>query len=153
LIPKFGGHAMAAGLSLARSDFERFRDAFNRAVAEALEHRAPEPVLDSDGELGAGELCLSLAEMLREAGPFGQHFEEPMFDGEFDVVQQRIVGERHLKLRLAIDGHEVDAIAFNVDPIEWSQSVDRVGALFKLDVNEYRGRRSPQLNVQSLWPI
>lgn len=151
LILKFGGHAMAAGLTLPRDRFDEFAGAFNAAVAEALDHRTPEPVFESDGELVASEMTLAQAEMLRNAGPWGQRFPEPVFDGIFDVVDQRIVGERHLKLRLRTSDRTIEAIAFNVDPLAWRQSVTRIGALYRLEVNEFRGERSPQLNIVRLW--
>lgn len=152
MIRKFGGHAMAAGLTLDGARFDQFSAAFNEAVAEALGHHPPEPVYDSDGELAGAEVTLPQAEALRAAGPWGQKFPEPVFDGVFDVIDQRIVGERHLKLRLRVDGQMVDGIAFNIEPLDWAEPVQRVGALYRLDVNEFRGERKPQLNIVQVWP-
>jgi len=153
LITKFGGHAMAAGLSIAVQDYPAFAEAFDRAIAEALNHRAPEPVIDTDGLLAQQDLTLDVAEGLQRYGPWGQHFPEPVFDGVFTVINQRLVGEKHLKLVLAAHGMQFDAIAFNVDTAIWPD--DQIGALtavFKLDVNDYRGDRKLQLVIEHLWP-
>ena len=152
LLNKFGGHAMAAGLTLAKDDLQRFTQALELAVAEMLNHVPPQAIEDSDGALSAGELGLSLAESLSAGGPWGQHFPEPTFDSLFDVRQHRIVGEKHLKLTLAAQGVEIDAIAFNVDVVDWQASpAEQIHALYRLDVNEYRGERNPQLIIQSFW--
>ena len=152
LLNKFGGHAMAAGLTLAKDDLQRFTQALELAVAEMLNHVPPQAIEDSDGALSAGDLGLSLAESLSAGGPWGQHFPEPTFDSLFDVRQHRIVGEKHLKLTLAAQGVEIDAIAFNVDVVDWQASpAKQIHALYRLDVNEYRGERNPQLIIQSFW--
>lgn len=152
LVRKFGGHAMAAGLSIADVDFERFRDAFEAEVECLLEGVALDAIVETDGELQAQDLTLPLARALRYAGPWGQHFPEPLFDGEFSVVHQRLVGERHLKLVLCHPQQPdqlVDAIAFNIDPQTWPDpAVERVLIAYKLDSNEYRGRENLQLLVE-----
>nr|WP_113865760.1 single-stranded-DNA-specific exonuclease RecJ [Brenneria salicis]NMN92732.1 single-stranded-DNA-specific exonuclease [Brenneria salicis ATCC 15712 = DSM 30166] len=156
LMLKFGGHAMAAGLSLAEDQFERFRLRFGELVGEWLDASQLEGVIWSDGELALPELCLSTAEMLRDAGPWGQSFPEPTFDGRFRILQQRLVGERHLKVMVEpIDGGPLlDGIAFNVDTLMWPDSSVRSAELaYKLDVNEFRGKRSVQLLIQHLWPL
>ena len=153
LLSKFGGHAMAAGLTLAKNDLDRFTEALEAAVAETLSHVPPQAVEDSDGALGAGDLGLQLAESLSAGGPWGQHFPEPTFDGVFDVLQHRIVGEKHLKLTLAAQGVEIGGIAFNIDVNDWQvKPLKRIHALYRLDINEYRGERNPQLVIQSFWP-
>ena len=153
LLSKFGGHAMAAGLTLAKDDLHRFTEALEAAVAETLNHVPPQAVEDSDGALGAGDLGLQLAESLSAGGPWGQHFPEPTFDGVFDVLQHRIVGEKHLKLTLAAQGAEIGGIAFNIDVNDWQvKPLKRIHALYRLDINEYRGERNPQLVIQSFWP-
>ena len=153
LLSKFGGHAMAAGLTLAKDDLHRFTEALEAAVAETLSHVPPQAVEDSDGALGAGDLGLQLAESLSAGGPWGQHFPEPTFDGVFDVLQHRIVGEKHLKLTLAAQGVEIGGIAFNIDVNDWQvKPLKRIHALYRLDINEYRGERNPQLVIQSFWP-
>lgn len=154
LLNKFGGHAMAAGLTLSQGDLKRFTQALDAAVAEMLDHVPPQAVEDSDGALSAADLGLTFAESLSAGGPWGQHFPEPTFDGLFDVRQHRIVGEKHLKLKLAAQGVEIDAIAFNVDVIEWqARPIKRIHAVYRLDINEYRGERNPQLVIQSFWPL
>ena len=153
LINKFGGHAMAAGLSLPAEHFEAFRDAFDREVRRQLNAEDLTGRLLCDGELAVDEFNLQLAAALRDAGPWGQHFPEPGFHGQFNLVQQRLVGERHLKMVLQpCDSAEVvDAIAFNIDPDIWpNPNVQQVRLVYSLDVNEYRGRQSLQLMVRHL---
>ena len=153
LLSKFGGHAMAAGLTLAKGDLNRFTEALEAAVAETLSHVPPQAMEDSDGALGAGDLGLQLAESLSAGGPWGQHFPEPAFDGVFDVLQHRIVGEKHLKLTLSVEGAEIGGIAFNIDVNGWqARPLKRIHALYRLDINEYRGERNPQLVIRSFWP-
>ncbi|PWC17999.1 single-stranded-DNA-specific exonuclease RecJ [Brenneria roseae subsp. roseae] len=152
---KFGGHAMAAGLSLMEDQFEPFRQRFGELVGEWLDASQLEGVIWSDGELALPELCLSTAEMLRNAGPWGQSFPEPTFDGRFRILQQKLVGERHLKVMVEpVDGGPLlDGIAFNVNTLLWPDSSVREAELaYKLDVNEFRGKRSVQLLIQHLWP-
>ena len=152
LVEKFGGHAMAAGLSLAKSDLEAFRAALNSVVAETLSDVPPESIEDSDGELAPGDFSVQLAEQLVRGGPWGQHFPEPMFDGVFTVSRHRIVGDKHLKMTLTIDSVDVEAIAFNVDVDEWlNQPLERIRALYRLDINEFRGDRNAQLVIDSFW--
>ncbi len=154
LLTKFGGHAMAAGLTLAKDDLERFRQALEDTVADALDHTPPEQTEESDGGLAPGDFGLPLADELSRGGPWGQHFPEPLFDGQFDVRSHRIVGEKHLKLTLDVEGVEIAGIAFNIDVEEWlAAPLREMGALYRLDVNEYRGERSAQLVIQSFWPI
>jgi len=156
LISKFGGHAMAAGLSLALEDYETFSRAFLAEVERHVEDVELQAVLDSDGALGESEFDLELAAALRFAGPWGQHFPEPVFDGIFRIVNQRLVGEKHLKLVLfPADGSVLlDAIAFNVDLDVWpNPDIEQVEIAYRLDVNEYRGQRSLQLVVEHLVPL
>jgi len=155
LLSKFGGHAMAAGLSLAADDFERFRNAFD---AEVRRHLGPQDLCQeilSDGELPAEALSLELAETLRAGGPWGQGFPEPLFDGVFELVNRRIVGDKHLKLVVRPPGSEqaLDAIAFNTVDDDWPAEVQRVELAYRLDVNEFNGRRSAQLLVEYLEPL
>ncbi len=152
MISRFGGHAMAAGLSLESSRLETFRQAFIKAARAHTDAIPDAGRIWSDGELRQNEVALAFAEQLRAAGPWGQGFPEPLFDGRFELLTQKIVGEQHLKLTLrhADGGSPIDAIAFfHGDLI----SADR-GALcevaYRLDVKEYRGRRSPQLVVEHI---
>jgi single-stranded-DNA-specific exonuclease len=152
LLTKFGGHAMAAGLSLPRAHFDDFRAAFD---SEARRHLAPDQlqgVIHSDGQLEDAELNLEIAELLRNAGPWGQGFPEPVFHGRFRVQSRRVVGERHLKLVLAAAGgtRPIDAIAFNTALADCPEPAREVLIAYRLDVNEYRGLLSPQLVVEHL---
>lgn len=155
LLTKFGGHAMAAGMTLQHSDFPLFRDAFDAEVRRHLSCDDLHGVVLSDGELDAAEVDLGLAETLRQAVPWGQGFPEPLFDGEFEIEQQRVVGERHLKLKLRWPGSRrlVDAIAFHADLEQWPQQTRRAQVAYRLDVNEYRGERNVQLIVAYLRPL
>ncbi|WP_095099097.1 MULTISPECIES: single-stranded-DNA-specific exonuclease RecJ [Serratia] len=155
LMMKFGGHAMAAGLSLEEAKFDEFRQRFGELVGEWLDPAMLEGVIWSDGELAMQELSLTTAELLREGGPWGQAFPEPTFDGRFRILQQRLVGEKHLKLMVEPlgGGPLLDGIAFNVDTALWpDSSVREVELAYKLDVNEFRGNRNVQLLIQHLWP-
>lgn len=155
LMMKFGGHAMAAGLSLEEAKFDEFRQRFGELVGEWLDPAMLEGVIWSDGELAMQELSLTSAELLREGGPWGQAFPEPTFDGKFRILQQRLVGEKHLKLMVEPlgGGPLLDGIAFNVDTTLWpDSSVREVELAYKLDVNEFRGNRNVQLLIQHLWP-
>ena len=154
LLSKFGGHAMAAGLTIAATDLDAFTQAMEQAVAEALAHQPPQPIQDSDGSLAPGDLSATMAEQIAAAGPWGQQFPEPIFDDEFRVSRHRVVGERHLKLTLERGGVEVDAIAFNVDVEAWQNDpLDTLAALYRLEINEYRGQRSAQLVIEAFWPV
>ena len=151
VILKFGGHAMAAGLSIKETDFDLFRNTLNTLLAEQVDETILTNVLLSDGQLGAAEICLEQAHELREAGPWGQAFPAPLFDGEFTILQQRLVGEKHLKMTLELEGKAVDAIAFNVDIKTWpNPMVKKVFCAYRLDVNEFRGNRTVQLLVELL---
>lgn len=150
LLSKFGGHAMAAGLTLRRADLETFRLAFDEEVSRHLSEDDLQGKILSDGELGTDELTLPLAELLRSAGPWGQGFPEPLFDGCFEVLSRRVVGEKHLKMTLRVPGQTgaVDAIAFNSVHEARVPAFARIRAVYKLDVNEYQGSRSLQLIVE-----
>jgi single-stranded-DNA-specific exonuclease len=155
LIDKFGGHAMAAGLTLQRANLAAFREAFAAEVAARVDPAALRGVIHTDGELSAAELSLDTARALAAGGPWGQAFPEPVFDGEFAVRDTRIVAERHLKLRVQAAGHgeALDAIAFGYfDEAGRAPPPPgaRVAAAYRLEVNEYNGRTRLQLNVAHL---
>lgn len=155
LMVKFGGHAMAAGLSLEEDKFPLFQRHFSALMAELVSAEQLQGVILTDGELSDSQLSLPIAEMLREAGPWGQAFPEPLFDGKFTLLQQRIVGSKHLKMMLQpINSHVmIDAIAFNVDVNIWpDNSIKTVELAYRLDVNEFRGQRNAQLLVEYIWP-
>lgn len=156
LMMKFGGHAMAAGLSLEEAKFDEFQQRFGELVTEWLDPALLQGEILSDGELSPQEMTLDVAQMLREAGPWGQMFPEPLFDGHFRLLQQRIVGERHLKVMVEPvgGGPLLDGIAFNVDTACWPDNgVREVKLAYKLDINEFRGNRSLQLIIDNIWPI
>ncbi len=157
LLQKFGGHAMAAGMSLQRENFVAFAQAFDEEVRRQLTEGDLQAIIISDGELTLQDLTLQMAAQLRDAGPWGQHFPEPVFDGEFFVLQQRKVGEKHLKMTLALDtqGQQlIDAIAFNIDTSIWpNPQIRRVRLAYKLDINEFRGNTHLQLLVDYLEPL
>lgn len=156
LLHKFGGHAMAAGLSLARDRLDEFSRTFAEVVARHLGDRGLDLVIESDGELDAADFSLALAQQLEAGGPWGQAFPEPVFDGEFQIVSQKLVGEKHLKLVLTLQDQPdtlVDAIAFNIDVTAWpNPQCRKVRLAYKLAVNEFRGTRSVQLMVDYLEP-
>ncbi|WP_372522278.1 single-stranded-DNA-specific exonuclease RecJ [Sulfuricaulis sp.] len=152
LLSRFGGHAMAAGLTLLRAHLEAFREAFDEEVSRHLSDSDLQGRIISDGELTGEELTLPVAELLRAAGPWGQGFPEPVFDGCFDVVSQRVVGEKHLKLTLRAPHHTktLEAIAFNRVREGQAVTYSRIRTAYKLDVNEYQGYRSLQLIIEHL---
>ena len=152
ILQKFGGHAMAAGLSLRKEHYAQFADLFDQAVSAELSEADFQEVLLSDGALAASDCTITTARIIEQAGPWGQQFPEPIFDGEFFVVQQRIVGEKHLKLVLALDAaakQTIDAIAFNIDLQQWPNTqVTRVNVAYQLSVNVFRGQESAQLLIK-----
>ena len=154
LLSKFGGHAMAAGLSLPRENFELFARAFDEAVRELISEDDLISVLWSDGALHADQITLDIAQALRDGGPWGQHFPEPLFDGEFLLLQQRLVGTKHLKMVIAdpaMPQQALDAIAFNIDTNQWpNAAAQKVRLAYRLDINEWRGQQSVQLLVEYL---
>ncbi|UJB21640.1 MULTISPECIES: single-stranded-DNA-specific exonuclease RecJ [Lysobacter] len=145
LIERFGGHAMAAGLSLRQDAFETFRGAFEQCARAALTPELLQADVLSDGELATAEFDRAHAESLRDAGPWGQGFAEPQFDGEFEVLSWRVVGERHLKLELGRDGLRLNAIEFGGwdgnRPPPW------VRIAYRLEPDDYRGGNAVQLVV------
>jgi len=154
LIEKFGGHAMAAGLTLREPELARFEQAFLEETGRWLDLDA-EAVVDSDGELAPAEMTLATALELREAGPWGQAFPEPAFDGEFRLLESKVVGERHVRFRVQplTSGEAFEAIAFNFLSAERGIAdapVGRARLAYRLDVNEYLGTRRLQLVVEHL---
>ncbi|HIE7499121.1 TPA: single-stranded-DNA-specific exonuclease RecJ [Salmonella enterica] len=156
LMIKFGGHAMAAGLSLEEHKFEQFQQRFGELVAEWLDPALLQGEVISDGPLSAAEMSMEVAQLLRDAGPWGQMFPEPLFDGRFRLLQQRLVGERHLKVMVEPvgGGPLLDGIAFNIDTTCWPDNgVREVQLAYKLDINEFRGNRSLQIIIDDIWPL
>ncbi|EDI3276946.1 single-stranded-DNA-specific exonuclease RecJ [Salmonella enterica subsp. enterica serovar Kentucky] len=156
LMIKFGGHAMAAGLSLEEHKFEQFQQRFGELVTEWLDPALLQGEVISDGPLSAAEMSMEVAQLLRDAGPWGQMFPEPLFDGRFRLLQQRLVGERHLKVMVESvgGGPLLDGIAFNIDTTCWPDNgVREVELAYKLDINEFRGNRSLQIIIDDIWPL
>jgi single-stranded-DNA-specific exonuclease len=157
LIQKFGGHAMAAGLTLAREQLDAFASAFDAEVTRWLGNCGSPDSIETDGELATAEIALTTAEALRAGGPWGAGFPEPLFDGEFELRQPRVVGERHLKFQvLAPEGRGAfDAIAFNyLDPQQpGSLPQGRAQLVYRLGTNDYRGERRLQLVVEHVLPV
>ncbi|PSW04217.1 single-stranded-DNA-specific exonuclease RecJ [Photobacterium lipolyticum] len=153
MILKFGGHAMAAGLTIPEEKLIAFSEAFDLAVRNELDEDALKGVLLTDGELASHELNLDTAEILRAGGPWGQQFPEPSFDGMFRLLHQKLVGGKHLKMMVEplCGGSVIDAIAFNIDLKRWPDaSVQQIRLVYRLDVNEYRGNRSVQLMIEHM---
>ncbi len=150
LLSKFGGHAMAAGLSLKMHDYPPFALAFDEMVSKRLASVDLEQKILSDGELAEQEMTIEIADLLQNSATWGQEFPEPLFDGVFDVIQSRIVGQRHLKLvlRKPVGDLVIDAIAFFVDRPEHWLGLRQIKAVYKLDINEFRGNRTVQFIVQ-----
>ncbi len=151
LLIKFGGHAMAAGLSIKRVHLERFGAIFDKVVAANCTSDMLEAVLLSDGELRSQDLDVSTAQALAAGGPWGAQFPEPLFDGEFDLISQRVVGGDHLKLVVKCDDQVVDAIAFRQGPLP--VETDRVALAYRLGVNDYGQVPTAQLVVEYVSPI
>ncbi len=151
LVERFGGHAMAAGLTIREKDLEAFRSEFHIAVNRHFEVTPPSSEILTDGPLEEEFFTREIAVMLRNAAPWGQQFPAPVFDNEFRVVSHRVVGEQHLKLRLRTRDRLIDAIAFRVlEPGEVPSVPDRIRAVFQLDVNHYRGESKLQLIIDHM---
>ncbi len=156
LIDKFGGHAMAAGLSMGEEKLPEFIEAITTAITEQCDSSIFQEKLLSDGELQIDELNLNSADQIRFAAPWGQHFPAPVFDNHFEIIQKRILKNAHVKLvlRLILNQEKtattIDAIAFNVNLEEWPEQGAKVHLLYKLDVNEFRGVSSAQLMIDRL---
>ncbi len=153
LINKFGGHAMAAGLSIHKENFAAFKQAFEDEVGACLSDDELEEVVETDGSIEPEEMTLETAAELEKGGPWGQHFPEPLFDNTFEILNWKIVGEKHLKLQLRHAGGEgvVDAIAFNTLSDDLP-SLDKVHAAYRMSINEFRNNRSLQLIVDCVRP-
>lgn len=149
-IIKFGGHAMAAGLTIPEAALAEFTGLFDQAVQQLAEPEALTPHLWCDGPLASSEISLDNALSLEESGPWGQAFPEPVFYGEFPIVRRRVLSDKHLKLTVTAGAQTVDAIAFNVDPVWLASQADTVRGLYQLSVNRFRGEQILQLMFQRL---
>lgn len=152
LIERFGGHAMAAGLTIHQTQLDSFKKIFDQAINEVLAPEQLQGIIYTDGELAENEFTITSAEMLRCAGPWGQHFPEPSFEGEFSILQQKLLAGKHLKLMLQSEsGQLLDAIWFNVDVRMFPDlSVKKAKMVYKLDINEFRDNKTLQLKVEYL---
>lgn len=154
LIRKFGGHAMAAGLTIAREVLDNFIKIFNDVVSGKLTTAQLQHLLMTDGELETHEMTADAVTLIRDAGPWGQAFPEPLFDDSFQLLDQRIVGDKHLKLTLKKNNMVLEAIAFFVNLEEWpNYRCQSLRAVYRLDLNEYKGRRNIQLIIEYLEPF
>ena len=151
LVVKFGGHAMAAGLSIKRVHFKRFQKIFDKTVAELVDPEALEAVILSDGALVPEEMTVETANLLAHGGPWGAGFAPPVFDGSFQLVSQRVVGEQHLKMVLKIEGRVIDAIAFRQAPLP--QDTREVEVVYQLTVNDFGEWPTAQLIVEYVRPL
>jgi len=156
LIHRFGGHAMAAGLTLERARLDEFARAFDEEVARCLPAAGATDAVETDGELTVEEIALATAEALRAGGPWGQAFPEPCFDGLFSVRNARVIGDRHVKMWVEPpgSGRSFDAIAFNhlADGAPFVPPAGPLKLVYRLEVNEYQGERRLQLLVDHLLP-
>ncbi len=153
ILSKFGGHAMAAGLSIKLKDLSAFSALFSEEISRHISEDKLCRTIETDGELHTDELTLDNAELIKNAGPWGQQFPEPLFDGEFDIVSQRLVGGNHLKMVLQPPGgkYPVDAIVFQVDVNQWpNHRAARTKIAYRLEANEFRGKSTVQLVVEEL---
>ena len=157
LISRFGGHAMAAGLTLERARLDEFARAFDAEAARWMGGRAAPETIETDGELGVAEIALETAEALRSGGPWGQAFPEPSFDGVFSVRSARLIGERHVKMWVEPEasGRAFDAVAFNhfEEGTAGALPEGLVQLVYRLDVNQYQGERRLQLLIDHLRPV
>lgn len=152
LLNKFGGHAMAAGLSLSMHDYPAFALAFDTLVATKIKNKDLQLKINSDGELAEKDITIEFAQLLEQYGPWGQGFPEPLFDGVFDVIQSRIVNKKHLKLvlRYPFSEHLIDAIYFFAYNLESWLNIRQVTAVYQLDVNEWKDERNVQFIIHYL---
>jgi single-stranded-DNA-specific exonuclease len=156
LINRFGGHAMAAGLSLEERHLDAFARAFDEEIARWRDPSIPANRVETDGELTSDEIALDTAQALRDGGPWGQAFPEPCFDGRFAIRNARVVGDKHLKMWVTTgdQSRNFDAIAFNFKGSDEKAALPEgdVHLVYRLDINEYKGERRLQLLVDHVLP-
>lgn len=158
IILKFGGHAMAAGLSIREEYFADFQHLFNQTIADWLDEEHLQGIIWTDGELNSNEFNLETAELIKSVGTWGQGFPEPCFDGEFKILDQRAIGQNKNHLKMLLEPRQggvlLDAIAFNIDTRLYPDlSIKQARLAYKLEINEFRGNRSVQLLVDYIEPI
>ncbi|OCF97854.1 single-stranded-DNA-specific exonuclease RecJ [Gilliamella sp. wkB308] len=156
LMVSFGGHAMAVGLTIHENNLSRFTTCVEALLLKRLDDKLLETVIETDGEIDGQDFNYSIAKQLKDSGPWGEGFPEPIFDGEFIIHQQRLLADKHLKLVLEPKngGPIIDGIAFNVDRLEWPDlSIKQAKVVYHLDVDEFRGNQAAKLLIRHLWPI
>ena len=154
LILTFGGHAMAAGLTIEESQFDRFSDAFNKVVDRYISSDSLEDQRLTDGELSGDDFSLPLALAIQNSGPWGQSFPEPIFVGQFKILDKRVVGKSHLKLKLqSRNNNTLDAIAFNMTDDDWPAKLEQITSTYRLGINNYRGHSKIQLFIEHIEPL
>ena len=154
LILTFGGHAMAAGLTIEESQFDRFSDVFNKVVNQYISSDSLEDQCLTDGELSGDDFSLPLALAIQNAGPWGQSFPEPIFVGQFKILDKRVVRESHLKLKLqSRNNNTLDAIAFNMTGDDWPSKLEQIISTYRLGINNYRGHSQGQLFIEHIEPF
>ena len=152
LMQKFGGHAMAAGLSIKQENYQQFRQVFDQLVTATLTEEQRQHTIETDGELESMTLCIAVAEELQQHGPWGQNFPTPLFDGWFNIIDKKEVGTGHTKLTLQTQdfSKRIGAIAFGIHPNAFKAEGHKNQITYRLDINEFRGRRNLQLIVQDI---
>jgi len=152
LVEKFGGHAMAAGLSIRTEDYAAFQQAVNDVMQDLTNAATFKEEILSDGALTPEYYCLDTAQELAQSIPWGQGFPAPVFDDEFQITDKRVLKQAHLKLQLRASGQQasIPAIAFNVELEKWPEIGGSVHLLYQLSINDYNGVKSLQLIVQRL---
>ncbi len=155
LIDKFGGHAMAAGLSMSLKNLDQFQTAFENAINEVLDDSSLISVIDSEGSLETSQIHMDTATLIQRAGPWGQGFPEPVFDGDFEVIDQRILKDKHWKLRLKTTGNSqpLDGIAFNAVTEQTLVLPSKLRVAYKLGINDFRGQQNLQLMIVQMEPL
>jgi len=154
LILTFGGHAMAAGLTIKESQYSNFSNIFNELVNQHISSDRLEDEYLTDGELSDEDFTVPLALAIQNAGPWGQSFPEPTFAGQFKILDKRIVGENHLKLKLQSRNKRttLDAIAFNITDVNWPSGTDQILSTYRLGINDFQGSSQVQLFIEHLEP-
>ena len=152
LILAFGGHAMAAGLTIKKSRFVEFSNVFNQMVKKNISTEDMEDICLTDGELSNSDFSMSLVQAISDAGPWGQSFPEPLFLGKFKVLDRYIVGKNHLKLKLQLvnDNTTLDAIAFNKNDKDWPPNQDNIISTYRLGINDFQGHHQIQLLIEHI---
>jgi single-stranded-DNA-specific exonuclease len=146
---------MAAGLTIKESDFESFSISFIEVLENHISLEDMQDEFVTDGELSSNDLSMIFAEEIQAAGPWGQLFPEPVFEGEFKIINKRIVGSKHLKLTLQVEENSrtIDAIAFNMTDEDWPHDVENIFSLYRLGINDFRGNSTLQLFVEYIEPL